>query len=270
MHKPPSWASGYEPVQAAKKESDSRPGAMPKSSMKRDSYESRHGRGAFEPGRLTDGLPLGKSKDSAAQVTEKVVGRILDRLIEAQRWGENVRIPEAFRLQGQKADDSGSSLLQFNLQLIKDLDVPHHIRQGRNTLTCGPATAQAALARTALAEYVRMGKDLATKGQTETSGGKTLQVQGNDVDDRKVGWSLTEDLLQPAMADVAPREWPAKGGEGDVGGTRFGPTRRFGGRGGSGEALTPEQYGGLMAAAVPGNQTALSIGSDVQRRKLNR
>ncbi|MEB3299218.1 MAG: hypothetical protein VKO21_07005 [Candidatus Sericytochromatia bacterium] len=306
LSKPKSWASGETPVQMPKKRAGLGSSAFSLFSMQRDRYDRRIDKVALAG--LQASTLLKKGKHSVDQITEKVAGKMMDRLdkrgvldqkdkngvtvrdhlkeldglIEAQRKGENVRIPEAFRPLGQRADHKGGSLLKLKLQIIKDLDMPHRIRQGRNTLTCGPATAQAALARTSPGEYLRMGKELAIKGQTETAGGKVLKFEGKGFGDLKVGRSLTEDLFQPAMASMARAEWPAKGGEGDFGGLRFGPTRRFGGGyygravrrfaggEGGGEALTPEQYGGLMRAMVPGNQTPVDVRSDGQRRSLSR
>lgn len=289
----------------AKDDQEGKPSSASTSSLGKDLYDRRDAIGSKRLKQAAQDLEEGKR--SVAGITEELAGKWLDkldrkglldqqdkngvstrdhfkdldRLIEAQRRGENVRIPSAFRPGGQQADAKGASMMHLKLQIIKDLAMPRRIRQGRETLTCGPATAQSALARTAPAEYVRMVKDLATKGQTE-AGGKTFKIDRRGFEDTRDGRTATEDLLQPAMVDLARREWPAKGGEGDFGGLRFGPTRRFGGASfsrnvrrfagdeGKGEALTPRQYGGLMATIIPGNQTAVDIISEGQRRSLSR
>jgi len=208
--------------------------------------------------------------------------RELDRLIEAQGRGENVRIPEAFRPAGGRGQDRGESLQELKSQILRDLAEPRTIRQGVGTLTCGPATAQAALARTSPGEYVRMATELAIKGQTETAGKSILKLDRRGFDNTRDGRSMTEDMFQPAMAALARRKWPVGQDRGRFGGRLYGPTRRFGGGtygrsarrfggGGSGDdALTADQYAGLMASMIQGNQRSVDIQRDTQRRSLNR
>jgi len=209
--------------------------------------------------------------------------RKLDRAIDAQNRGENVRIPEKFRPPGGRGDTKELALTEVRKHLLFDLARPRRIRQGQDTLDCAAAVAQSTLARQDPGEYVRMTMELATAGSTKTRMGHKVSLDGAVGDSRVRGRTLTGDLFQPGLKRMAQKHWPdadGPAGSTSLGGRQYSSTMRYGNRGfgttvrrlggdvGAGEALTSYQYGQLVDSLLAGNQASVNIRTGDQRRRL--